>query len=339
MLNITNIYFNDCTPAIAMLVIKNGVVVNSSVYGAARLEKGRCLLKANSNTAFNICCMNQHITAAAILFLEESGKLLIDNHIGMYLPDLPNELANVTIRELIFHISGLEDYTHNCNLYEFENNIQNGIIYDKQKIYSEILNLKTTENKGKFAHCRSGYFLLSLIIESVSGLMYFDFLKQSIFRNIVLDNTFMVQDYHNHDNYAEPYDLWPTFKPINWIKVIHPLGEGGLMMSINDFASWVKALISDKVFNQSDTLEKFLSFEHSNKQDEFLKDYKVGYGLLNFEESYKDKKYNLISHAGWMPGSTSLFGRVIIDTDEYWVAYFSNSMTSFSLFDILELCL
>lgn len=332
-----NLFINNQTPAIAMLVIKNGEIVHKNVVGAAQLNKNSDGLIANNNTAFSICSMTKHITAAAILYLEEANKLCLTDTIGCYISNLPPNISGTTIIELLFHISGIENYTNLPELHQIDNNVKHNIIFDKEKIYSYLSKLKVSESKGSFSYTNTGYFLLSLLIEQVSGQKYFDFLKSTIFRNITLSNTYMIDEHINHSNYAEPYSSWPLFTPTKWMRTIQPLGEGGLMMSINDFANWIIALTTNNVFKNPKTLKKYLNIDNHNN---IIADgiYHVGYGLFHNDEYYNDKQYKITSHAGAMIGSSSLFGRIVTpESNEYWVAYFSNSLVSLKLFDILDM--
>ena len=93
-------------PSASIAVVKDGKIVYLNAYGAARLEPR---VPATTSMRYSIGSISKQFTAAAILFLQEQGKLSLDDKVGKYIPDL-TRANEVTIRQLLSHTSGYQDY-------------------------------------------------------------------------------------------------------------------------------------------------------------------------------------------------------------------------------------
>jgi D-alanyl-D-alanine carboxypeptidase len=93
-------------PSASVAVVENGQIVYTQAYGEARLEPAEAATPA---MRYSIGSISKQFTAAAILLLEQEGKLSIDDPVSRYLPDL-TRANEVTIRMLLSHTSGYQDY-------------------------------------------------------------------------------------------------------------------------------------------------------------------------------------------------------------------------------------
>ena len=94
-------------PGAAVLVIKDGQVVLRKGYGMAPLELG---VPIQPEQVFEIGSITKQLTAAAILMLQERGKLSVDDEVTKYLPDYPTHGQKITIDHLLTHVSGIPSY-------------------------------------------------------------------------------------------------------------------------------------------------------------------------------------------------------------------------------------
>ena len=332
-------YVNDKTPAFASLVIKNGETVFKGVQGCAVLENGKCVSEATLDTPFAICSVTKHLTAAAILLLEEAGKLSIDDLITQHLSFLPSKFNGIKIKHLIFHTSGIPDYfMSNPAVIDFNHIIKEGKTLDEALILQNILQTEPQGHDQVFLYSNSGYALLAQIVQKISGLTFDQFMKIYCFDPLGMNHTFMLSELHAHSHYAIPYSAWPLYLPTNWMQAITTSGEGGLLMSINDMEKWLHALIQSRIFKKQHTMEKFLSVGQHDNGKEVVVGGQVtyGFGLGHTDEQKNGKKYRSFNHSGGMPGSTALFGNFSNNEQNVWVAYFNNANSYPSLHDILE---
>src|SRR5438105_2497221 len=93
-------------PSASVAVVKDGQIVYLKAYGDARLEPRT---PATPEMRYSIGSISKQFTATAILLLQEEGKLSLDDPVGKFLPDL-TRANEVTIRELLSHTSGYQDY-------------------------------------------------------------------------------------------------------------------------------------------------------------------------------------------------------------------------------------
>ena len=328
---------NNNTPAFAALIIKNNKVVFKSAQGCAVLRNGKCEIKATLNTPFAICSLTKQFTDAAILMLEEDGKLSTNDYIIKYLPNLPVQFKNIQIKHLIFHISGIPDYLDDPNI-DSEQMFSQGKVLTKSEIINYIATSKLKPYNKAYVYSNSDYALLAVIIEKVSGEPYAEFIRQRIFNKFHMKNSFAISEIINHKNYAQPYGTWPFYMPAHWMKVFAFSGEGGIFMSINDFQKWIYAFNHNQIFNKPQTMQKFLSTgKYDDRRDIFTdNNFMPGYGLMHGEESNVGKKYAVITHTGGMPGSAALFTNLHSKEDNIWLVYLNNGSSYPNDFTILD---
>jgi D-alanyl-D-alanine carboxypeptidase len=93
-------------PSVSVAVVENGQVAYAKAFGKADIGENRA---ATASTRYAIGSVSKQFTAAALLLLAEQGKLSLNDKVGKYLSDL-TQAREVTIRELLSHTSGYEDY-------------------------------------------------------------------------------------------------------------------------------------------------------------------------------------------------------------------------------------
>lgn len=168
----------------AILVAHNDKIIEKKAFGLASIEYG---IENKLDTKFNIASITKMITAVATLQLYENEKVGLNVPIGEYLPNYPNKLVrdSVTIHQLLTHTSG------NNNFY-----VGNYLQSDKMKYktISDFVPLFANDTLlskpgTKYDYSASGFVLLGLIIEKVSGQNYYDYVKENIFKPAEMENT------------------------------------------------------------------------------------------------------------------------------------------------------
>jgi CubicO group peptidase (beta-lactamase class C family) len=92
----------------SVLVARGKAVLFSKAYGSANLEWN---IPNTTTTKFRIGSMTKQFTAAAVLLLEERGKLKIDDPVKRYYPDAPAAWDKITLFHLLTHTSGIPNHT------------------------------------------------------------------------------------------------------------------------------------------------------------------------------------------------------------------------------------
>src|SRR3984957_19557922 len=157
----------------SVLVAQHGNVMFSKSYGWADIEWN---IPDSSTTRFNIASMTKQFTAAAILLLEDRGKLKTDDLVKKYLPAAPASWDKITIYHLLTHTSGISDdaakYVPGTP--------------DKLDFNDKPLNFQPGE---QWAYTDLGYMVLGYLLERVSGLAYEEFVRQNIFKPLGMNDS------------------------------------------------------------------------------------------------------------------------------------------------------
>lgn len=185
--------FNDIgkdQPGCSAGVARQGKQVWSGGFGLADLASKR---PADDLTIYNIASMSKQVTALAIFQLESAGKLKIDDSIRTYLPEMGAYAQRITIRNLLHHNHGLIDY---IKLARFAG-IKISDPMTKQQGLDLIFRQTAAEFPPgeEFRYSNSGYFLLAVIVERVTGRSMKDYAADNIFKPLGLKDTRFVDSY------------------------------------------------------------------------------------------------------------------------------------------------
>lgn len=231
------------TPGCALAVVNGGRVVYSRGYGMAHLEHG---VRITADTVFNVASVSKQFTAASIALLARRGKLSLDDGVRKHVPELPAYAEPITVRHLVHHTSGLRDYTELIELSDdrIENVHTDGDILrilGRQKG----LNFKPGE---RFLYSNSGYVLLGIIVERVTGKSLREFEEEFIFRPLGMsrsllydDRTMVVKD--RAAGYVPAEGGGYRARASLWDRV----GDGGMLTTVGDLALWDENFYAPKV--------------------------------------------------------------------------------------------
>jgi CubicO group peptidase (beta-lactamase class C family) len=174
-------------PGAAILVIKDEQIVFERGYGVTDL---RSLHKIDENTNFRLASVTKQFTAMAIMLLVHDGRLHYDDQLTDIFLDFPGYGRQITVRNLLNHTSGLQDYDD--LMPPAESSLAGQPI---QILDGGVLDLLKAQKSTKFApgsrwkYSNSGYVLLGLIVEKVSGKPFPVFLQDRIFAPLKMDGT------------------------------------------------------------------------------------------------------------------------------------------------------
>ena len=230
-------------PGCALAVIDGGRVVYSRGYGMAHLEHG---VRITPDTVFNVASESKQFTAASIALLARQGGLSLDDGVRKYVPELPAYAEPITLRHLVYHTSGLRDYTDLIEL--SDDRIEN--VHTDVDILNLIgrqkgLNFKPGE---RFLYSNSGYILLGIVVARISGKSLREFEEEFIFRPLGMrhsllydDRTMIVKD--RAVGYAPAEGGGYKARASLWDRV----GDGGMLTTVGDLALWDQNFYAPKV--------------------------------------------------------------------------------------------
>jgi len=255
-------------PGAAVIVIHQGKVRYEKAYGLADLHKK---IPCTTHTDFRLASVTKQFTAMSILILAQQKKLSLDDSITKYFLEFPEYGKQITIRQMLSHRSGLPDY---------EDLIPNGTtipVTDRNA-----LNLLRMQTHGYFApgsqfrYSNSGYCLLSLIVEKVSGVTFSQFLQANIFQPLGMAHTLAYEAGTSQvPDRAFGYALENgSFIDSDQSLTSSTLGDGGIYSNVEDLFKWDQALYTEKLISH-DLLQS--AFQPASKTTD-MADSGYGYG-------------------------------------------------------------
>jgi CubicO group peptidase (beta-lactamase class C family) len=236
------------SPGAVVRVIRNGAPVATRTYGLANVEEK---IPVRPETNFRLASVTKQFTAMSILILADRGELALDDALTDIFPAFPAYGNRITLRHVLQHTSGLIDYEP----FVPEDS-------ERQIVDREVLDLMMQQDHTYFPpgsehrYSNSGYAVLAMVVEEVSGRSFADFLNENIFEPLGMHDTVAHREgvsvianraygYHVGETGAELSDQSP------WSAV---LGDGGIYTSVLDLAKWDQALY-DNPFVRPQLLE------------------------------------------------------------------------------------
>ena len=241
-------------PGCAVGVINNGEYIHKRGYGLANLEHN---ISIDENSIFRIGSISKQFTAMAIAILEEKGLLAFDDEMQKHIPDLIDYGEEVTINQMIHHFSGLGDYEDMDYPGRFRNAVDeefrwgNEDYLTNEEFYALIKTLPLIRKpERKFWYSNTGYALLTLVAQNVSGLSLRELAERDIFKPLAMNDSFFNDDVNliikNRADAYSPIKGKPGQYKINMTNLSW-VGDGGVYTSLNDFIKWDQNFYDNKL--------------------------------------------------------------------------------------------
>jgi CubicO group peptidase (beta-lactamase class C family) len=228
----------------SILIGKSGRILFQRSYGLANAEWA---VPNTEKTKFHIASVTKTFTAAAIVVLEQHGKLKLSDPLNKYVPDYLNG-DRITIEQMLLHTSGLPDY---YSLPEYATKK-----YQRVTLPDLIAWVKTKPLDflpgSKSSYSNTGYGFLAYIIEQVSGKSYDDFIEEELLKPAGMKDTGMFRDEELIRNRATGYQ--PALGALGlrnapfYDKTILT-GSGSLYSTTDDLQLWAKAIETRRFFD------------------------------------------------------------------------------------------
>ena len=228
----------------AVLIARRGKAVFTGAYGLADREKN---IPNRLSTRFRLGSMNKIFTAVATLQLAEAGKIDLEAAIGKYLTDYPNRdvATKVRVKDLLMHTGGTGDIfgpdfdAHRLDLRNLSDYVA---LYGKRGLEFEPGTRRSYSNYG--------YILLGVLIETVSGQSYDDYVRDHIWKPVGMTRTGGEPENVPIAGRAVGY----TQQGGKWRSAIDLLpyrgtSAGGGYSTVEDLLQFVNGLTSHKLLN------------------------------------------------------------------------------------------
>ena len=285
------------TPGAAVLVVSKGQVAFRQGYGVTDLHT---LHPIERTTNFRLASFTKQFTATCIMLLVRDGKLRYDDHLTDIFPEFPAYGKDISVRNLLNHTSGLPDYEE-LLMAQYRGTPPDNI---PQILDAGVLKLLEQQTVGKFQagskweYSNSGYAVLAMIVEKVSGKPFGQFLHERIFTPLKMNNTLA---YEKGKNEVPHRAFGHTQEKNGWRDTDQSptsavLGDGGIYSSIDDLAKWDGAIREHRLLNEAEMVPALTPAPTSNGPPRLPSGKEVKYGFGWFLDPYKG--HNRMAHDG-----------------------------------------
>ncbi len=276
----------------SILIARDGQPVVSKGYGLANIELD---VPNTPQTVFRLGSVTKQFTAMAIMMLAERGKLNVNDPACKYLTDCPAAWQPITVKNLLTHTAGVPNYT------SFPDFAKTAVLPTTNAAMIAQFRDKPLEFAvgEKYAYSNSGYYLLGLIIERVSGKSYADFLQENIFTPLGMKQTGYDSPLRIIKNRAAGYARQGgEIVNASYMDMTIPYAAGAMYSTTEDLLLWDQALYTEKLVSRK-TLDQIFT--------PFKSDYGYGWNI--------GKRFDrqVIAHGGGIYGFATHIARFPAD--------------------------
>jgi CubicO group peptidase (beta-lactamase class C family) len=294
-------------PSASVAVVEHGKLVYAHAYGQARLDPATA---ATAEMRYSIGSISKQFTAAAILLLQEDGKLTLDDAVGKYVPGLTRG-NEVTIRQILSHTSGYQDYWP-------EDYVMTPML--KAESAQQVIDTWAKkpldfEPGTQWQYSNTNFVIAGRIVESVTGRPLMELLTERIFRPLGMKSV-----WNSDEAKLTQVDATPYYRhALGPLRVAPKEGRGWmfaageLAMTAHDLALWDESLIAQTILKPASYKQMFTEVK--------LKDGKGTHYGLGVDVTDRDG-HRSIEHSGEVSGFVS-DNEVLVD-DGVAVAVLTN---------------
>ena len=228
--------------ALSIAVVRGRDTVVMKGYGLADMEND---VPATAQTVFRIGSVTKQFTSAAIMRLVEQGKVSLDDDVTKYVPNAPVQGQKVLVRHLLNHTSGIPSYTDVGPA--FGRRMRLDLSPDSLLAIVRTDSLQF-EPGSHFYYNNTGYYLLGMIIEKVTGRKYGEYLNETFFTPHGLSSTMYCSVSPIIKRRAQGYERGPNgLVNASYISMELPYAAGSLCSTVGDLVAWTRLLHSGKI--------------------------------------------------------------------------------------------
>ncbi|MGA8429357.1 MAG: serine hydrolase domain-containing protein [Candidatus Sulfotelmatobacter sp.] len=230
----------------SIAVVRGNQTLLLKGYGNSNLE---LTTATTPDTVYHIDSITKNMTSAAVVQLAERHKLTLEDLAEKYVPEIHTIAPAATIRSLMNHTSGIPDYT---DLGPKSENIE-AVKFTHQQFLATIQEEKQLFPPAQlWRYSNSGFYLLGMIIEKVSGETYANYMLNHIFRPLGMDSSRYCDARSVVKNRAAGYvrskGQLVNAEPMTWDT---PFSGGGICSTVSDLITWQRALNQGLVVSQA----------------------------------------------------------------------------------------
>ena len=265
----------------SVLVARGEEILLNKGYGSANLEWN---IPNSPATKFRLGSVTKQFTAAAILLLEERGKLKTDDPVKKFMSDAPTAWEKITIYHLLTHTSGIPNFT---SFPDYPS--QKPFAATPEKLVARFRDKPLDFPPGeKWSYSNSGYILLGYLLEKASGESYEKFVRENIFGPLGMKDSGYDSNSAIIPRRASGYGPGKD-GPMNaeFIHMSIPFSAGALYSTTEDLLRWQRGLFGGKLLSAASLAKMTTPFKD---------DYACGVGVRTVNGR------RVIDHGGGIEG-------------------------------------
>ncbi|HKR56610.1 MAG TPA: serine hydrolase domain-containing protein [Gemmatimonadales bacterium] len=277
-------------PSASLAVVRDGKVVYAQAYGDAKVDGH---VAATTSMRYSIGSISKQFCAGAVLLLVQDGKLSLDDPVSKYFPDL-TRASEVTIRELLSHTSGYQDYWP-------QDYVMPGMLdsITARQIVDRWAKIPLDFDPGtRWQYSNTNFVIAGMIVEKVSGMPFFEFLRTRVLNPLGIESVKNIDMGRLPD--SDPtgyvrYALGPARPALKegkgWL-----FAAGELAMTASDLAKWDIAMMNESLLAPA---------SYRTMETEVLLKSGVGTGYGLGVDVGMQGGHRAISHGGEVSGFTA----------------------------------
>jgi CubicO group peptidase (beta-lactamase class C family) len=281
-------------PGLSIGVVDHGKLVTARAYGLADVELN---VPASKDTVYEIGSMTKQFTATLVMMLAEQSEIGLDDKISKFLAHTPEAWKDITVRQLLTHTSGIHGYTEVGDFMMLARNT-----HTQDEIVKMVSGMPLDFVPGaQWKYSNTGYYLLGMIIEKVSGKSYDDYLSERILKPLGMNETrngdpgTIIQRRACGYQWTGKYQNSPALQPSA------AFAAGELVSTVADLAKWDAALYTESLVKSS-SLQQMWTPVKLNDGKTF--DYGFGWAVGNRDG------HKLMNHGGGTAGFSTMIFRL-----------------------------
>ncbi len=296
-------------PGFAIGISKGNEILLEHYYGMADLEKK---IPITADTRFNLASVSKHFTAFGILYLQDRGKIKVETQVAQYLNSFPYS-ERITPLQLLHHTSGIPS-SDNLRVFAGLSLEENWGRREEIKLHANYRKLNFYPGTD-FLYSNSGYFFLSELIESQTGLTYSSFFENSLFPSLGIQGMILDMAGKMIPHQAIPYHPHEAGFERRFPEKTTITGESNIYLNLPSLMRWMQYLLLSNhdeghfiqtLFSDNYTLVNGKAVEYS-------------YGL----EKREINTFPAFTHGGGVPGYSSYV--IYLPDLELGISVLSNS--------------
>jgi len=288
-------YNNGECPGASVVISQNGNIIFNKSYGYANLEEKKLV---ETNTNFRLASVTKQFTAASILILVQKGLVKLDAKLTDIFEDFPDYGRKITIKNLLSHTSGLIDYEDlipDTATIQVKDADVLKMMYEQKSTYFE--------PATQFKYSNTGYAVLAMIVERLSGKSFAQFLKENIFASLGMTSTVA---YEEGISVVKNRAFGCSRTDSGWVRKDQSitsavLGDGGIYSNVEDLYKWEQSLKEHIILTEESISKSTTRFLLNGGE-------KVDYGYGWHLKTYNGNE--IVYHGGSTQGFRNVIYRV-----------------------------